>query len=345
MTTASKYISALLISCTVTLIAPRMMCAEQIEYQSLREAAHVKSIASDDFFNVLALKPGMTILDIGTGTGQFAFEFAKRLKGNGRVFATDIDAKCINYVRQEANKRRLTNIFPVLVKKEGLDDFYSKQKYDLITFFHLPVLTADYFKRLRPFLSDDGHLIIMVYKNALSFSLKDFNDIRGFVTKLSQEPADSPFYNGLSDSTRRLIDQNSGAEPSEHLLDAIVSDFNQMLLDAHFASNFVDGSVFKKGINFSPEEAIFADFLLMLMLEEKVFEKELVTLSSKEKRVAKRLNKLLFIQRFRQYFYKEGMFTFENGQRIIVNVQSAGFTLKKLYADLLPFEEIVVFAK
>ena len=45
----------------------------------------------DALIRTLDLKPGMTILDIGAGSGQQSYKIAEALKGTGKVYAADID--------------------------------------------------------------------------------------------------------------------------------------------------------------------------------------------------------------------------------------------------------------
>ena len=58
---------------------------------------------------VLGLKPGMTVADIGTGGGALAIVLG-RLVGSGRVYATDITQRSLTITREYANKEGLTNI-------------------------------------------------------------------------------------------------------------------------------------------------------------------------------------------------------------------------------------------
>ena len=58
---------------------------------------------------VLGLKPGMTVADIGTGGGAMAMVLA-RLVGSGRVYATDITQRSLTTAREYAKKEGLTNI-------------------------------------------------------------------------------------------------------------------------------------------------------------------------------------------------------------------------------------------
>src|SRR5512136_3014849 len=54
-----------------------------------RDIRRFRIVATDNVMKLLAIRPGMTILDVGAGTGQFAFEFARRMNGTGMVYATD----------------------------------------------------------------------------------------------------------------------------------------------------------------------------------------------------------------------------------------------------------------
>jgi precorrin-6B methylase 2 len=58
---------------------------------------------------VLGVKPGMTVADIGTGGGAMAMVLA-RLVGTGRVYATDITERSLTITREYAKKEGLTNI-------------------------------------------------------------------------------------------------------------------------------------------------------------------------------------------------------------------------------------------
>jgi SAM-dependent methyltransferase len=58
---------------------------------------------------VLGLKPGMTVADIGTGGGAMAMVLG-RLVGSGRVYATDITQRSLTITREYAKKEGLTNI-------------------------------------------------------------------------------------------------------------------------------------------------------------------------------------------------------------------------------------------
>src|SRR6185295_6636753 len=86
-------------------------------------------------FGQLKIEPGMTILDIGAGTGQQAYILAERLKGSGKVYATDIDPLLVDYVNAQAKERGLSNLETAVVSIKGVDPFYAKHRYDLILLY------------------------------------------------------------------------------------------------------------------------------------------------------------------------------------------------------------------
>jgi predicted methyltransferase len=58
---------------------------------------------------MLGLKPGMTVADIGTGGGAMAMVLG-RLISSGHVYATDITQRSLTITREYAKKEGLTNI-------------------------------------------------------------------------------------------------------------------------------------------------------------------------------------------------------------------------------------------
>jgi len=65
---------------------------------------------------VLALKPGMSVADVGTGKGQLALALAREVGPAGRVFATDIDAERVAALRAAVEKENLKNVVLVQAK-------------------------------------------------------------------------------------------------------------------------------------------------------------------------------------------------------------------------------------
>ena len=64
--------------------------------------------------DLLGLKPGSTVADIGAGGGWFSVRAARRVAPNGRVIAEDINPKYIASIQQRAQREHLTNIETLL---------------------------------------------------------------------------------------------------------------------------------------------------------------------------------------------------------------------------------------
>ncbi len=62
----------------------------------------------------LALKPGMTVADVGAGTGYYARRMAPLVGSSGTVYAADVQPEMIQMLGDLAKKANLPNIRPVL---------------------------------------------------------------------------------------------------------------------------------------------------------------------------------------------------------------------------------------
>ncbi len=68
----------------------------------------------DEVVKTLALKNGDVIGDIGAGSGYFARRFANAVAPNGKVYAVDIDAEVLGYLKDRAAQEKLTNLVTVV---------------------------------------------------------------------------------------------------------------------------------------------------------------------------------------------------------------------------------------
>lgn len=73
-----------------------------------REEAPSRLIAA------LRLRPGMTVVDIGAGSGALSFPMARKVAPGGRVVAEDIQPEMLALVRARARKLGVTNVVPRL---------------------------------------------------------------------------------------------------------------------------------------------------------------------------------------------------------------------------------------
>jgi predicted methyltransferase len=68
----------------------------------------------DRIMDLLNLKPGTTVADIGAGGGWFSVRAARRVAPSGRVIAEDINPQAIDYIQQRAQRENLPDIDALL---------------------------------------------------------------------------------------------------------------------------------------------------------------------------------------------------------------------------------------
>ena len=307
----------------------------------------------------MAIQPGMAVLDIGAGSGQATYMIAEKLKGRGSVFATEIDPQLVEQIAQEARRRNLRNVYPVLVQRNGVDDFYAEHRYDRILFYNvLPYIrnAVEYLRTMRGFLADDGRLVIVNEHRDwdIGFVREDFADWEGFIKALEREDAHSPFHRFVWKPAEDVARKQDRALHDK----AVLFFLNRSLGDYRLLEYFTEGTSFKDEVSFTPIEADYAAWRLARLY--------LVGFSSvirKEKNLgelpfidAKRilfLNKMLVIQRFRPYFVWGGPHPYESNSpqkqwsdhmgSISSTLAEAGYRLQEEYA-FPPFQYIWIYA-
>ena len=127
----------------------------------------------DKIIEAIALKPGQSIADIGSGGGYFSLLFAKIVGEKGRVYAVDTNPEFLEYVKNSAKKEGLNNIIPTLVSGDKLD--LPEKSLDLIfmrNVTHHILNRVEYFKNLKRFLKPNGRIVIIEYKKGKAFTFR-----------------------------------------------------------------------------------------------------------------------------------------------------------------------------
>ena len=66
----------------------------------------------------LGITSGKSVADIGAGSGWFTVRAARRVGGNGEVYAVDINPEAIRYIEARAQKEKLHNVKTILGKAD-----------------------------------------------------------------------------------------------------------------------------------------------------------------------------------------------------------------------------------
>jgi predicted methyltransferase len=71
-----------------------------------------------DVVEAMEIVPGMTVADIGAGTGYFEPWLSRALGATGSVLALDVEPDMVRYLNERAARERLTNVRPALVSMD-----------------------------------------------------------------------------------------------------------------------------------------------------------------------------------------------------------------------------------
>jgi ubiquinone/menaquinone biosynthesis C-methylase UbiE len=69
---------------------------------------------SDLLLRILALAPGMTVADVGAGTGYYSRRIADVVGPTGKVYAVDVQPEMVAMLQSVAKQRRYDHVKPVL---------------------------------------------------------------------------------------------------------------------------------------------------------------------------------------------------------------------------------------
>lgn len=118
----------------------------------------------DEVVQALGLKNKDVIADIGAGTGYFTRRFAKAVAPHGKVYAVDVAADVLGYLKEQADKENLHNIVTIVSKED--DPMLPKNSVDLAFFCdttHHIANRVNFYKRMAPGVKEHGRLAIIDY--------------------------------------------------------------------------------------------------------------------------------------------------------------------------------------
>src|SRR5437870_2567448 len=75
--------------------------------------------------------PGMSILDLASGTGEPALPLARRVAPNGKVTATDLSEEMLGVLRKNAKNEGVENIETQTADAHSLD--FPDKSFDMVT--------------------------------------------------------------------------------------------------------------------------------------------------------------------------------------------------------------------
>lgn len=116
----------------------------------------------EELVAALGLKPGMTVADLGAGTGYFLRYLSVAVGEQGSVFAVEVEAKLLERIRERADNDADRNIVPVLASSD--DPRLPHGAVDLVlivdTYHHFDDRLT-YLRRLARVLKPGGRMAIV----------------------------------------------------------------------------------------------------------------------------------------------------------------------------------------
>jgi ubiquinone/menaquinone biosynthesis C-methylase UbiE len=118
----------------------------------------------DAVIKELGLRDGMVVADIGAGSGLFARPFARAVAPRGKVYAVDISADIMGYLRDRAKEEKLANL-EVIVSRED-DPLLPPRSVDLAFFAdttHHIANRVPFYKKMTEGLKPDARVAVIDY--------------------------------------------------------------------------------------------------------------------------------------------------------------------------------------
>ena len=84
---------------------------------------------------LLGVRPGMAVADIGAGSGYYVGRLSRRVGPEGRVFAQDVERRYLERLRQRVSRERLGNV--ELILGEPHDPRLPPRSVDLALLVHM----------------------------------------------------------------------------------------------------------------------------------------------------------------------------------------------------------------
>ena len=143
-------------------IAPVMSAAgadwlERGERES--EESPTKAVA------LLGLMPGMTVCDLGAGTGYYAVRMARLVGDQGKVYAVDIQPRMLELLGKRLASAGIKNIQPLLGGETETNlPADSQDLIILVDVYHEFSKPQEMLRSIRKALKDSGRLVLLEFR-------------------------------------------------------------------------------------------------------------------------------------------------------------------------------------
>ncbi len=131
--------------------------------EHLHDERRKEILPPEEILTSCGLRKGMTMVDVGCGSGYFAIPASKIVGDFGKVYAVDIQEEMLNKLKQ---KNPPANIIPVLAK--GDYEFPLEDKVSDFTFLAFVTHENDdvikFLNEVKRITKDNGRVVILEWK-------------------------------------------------------------------------------------------------------------------------------------------------------------------------------------
>ena len=126
------------------------------------EPDRAQKLQVERVMNLLGIKRGAQVTDIGAGSGWFTVRSARRVGSEGVVYAVEINPEYVRHIKRRAKREKLPNIRTILGKPD--DPLLPRNSIDaalLLKTYHEIERPVAFLRRLRPALRPGARLGII----------------------------------------------------------------------------------------------------------------------------------------------------------------------------------------
>jgi arsenite methyltransferase len=132
--------------------------------ESMERAQRDEWQKPDEVVKALDLKPRDIVADVGAGSGYFTRRIAKVVAPGGKVYAVDVAADILGYLKERADREGLHNI--VTIVSQPTDPMLPVNSVDLVFFCdttHHIDHRVEFYRKLAPAVKAHGRMAIIDY--------------------------------------------------------------------------------------------------------------------------------------------------------------------------------------
>lgn len=115
-----------------------------------------------EVMDVIGVKPGMVIGEVGAGRGRYTVHLAMRVGEEGKIYANDIDEESLSYLRERCKRDGIENVETILGKVD--DPLLPEEALDMVVMvwvYHHLDKPIELLKNLIPSLKTGATVVII----------------------------------------------------------------------------------------------------------------------------------------------------------------------------------------